>query len=255
MLMQRERPIIAIYRFFKDYANDYVEKTLVNPTTGIPFIHREQVPGKMREVHKVEYGPIGTDKTKVTMRVEDLRPKLDPGMDPQPGSAAENALIRWEIISAAYEKWLAGQEIGHDGTPLAAWSGVSPEQAEVLRQKGLHTVQELAALSETHFDRIGLGGIRKLRDQAKLFLGSVDATAYQYDIEQRDIVIAGLQDNIANLTETLKQMQHTMANLQMAQQEKAASEPVDPDDDAFSGPTADMVKVDTPRKQARGRQR
>lgn len=245
-----DKPLFAVYRFYKDYAPAFKEVRHVNPVTGIPFMLREQIEGQMREVHKVEYGPLGSDKIRVPARVDDLRPKLRPGEDPQPGSAQEQAIVKWSVIEPLYQKWLKGQEITPEGIPLAAWAGVGPEQAEALRRRDIHTVQQLAALTDTHFTNYGIAGLRNLRDHAVKFLDSSGSAAIMHELEQRDIMIAGLQDTIATMAETLKQMQHSMANMQMAQQGEPTEDP--DNDDAFGEDTGEpLIRVSTPRRKPR----
>lgn len=264
MYGQTDKPMFVIYRFFKDYAPEREERNHTNPITGEQVTLRVKVPGKLREVHKVEYGPLGSDKTKVVMPVEHLRPKLEYGIEPQEGSSQYQAVMRWSVIEPQYERWLKGLEITPEGTPLAAWSGVSPEQAELLRQRGIHTVQQLAALSDSHFERYGIGGLRNLRDNAKRFTESFDSQAFEHLITERDIVIAGMKDTIDSQTETMKQMQQMMAQMQesMAQMQQAGAAQdtakvprvVVEDDDAFSGePNPDLIAVERPRRQPRNR--
>lgn len=257
-MLPQQKPMFAVYRFFKDYAAEREVKHHTNPVTGDTVEVRVKVPGKMREVHKVEYGPLGSDKTRVTMIVDHLRPKVEYGVEPQEGSSQWQAIARWQVIEPLYERWLAGLEITPDGTPLAAWAGVGPEQAEALRMKGIHTVQQLAALSDSHFERYGIGGLRNLRDHAKRFLDTTDTAAFQSLIEERDIIIEGLKDTVANYGETLKQMQQQMALMQEQQATTSlrADEPSlplgdDDNSDAFGVADPDLVPVERPRKTAR----
>lgn len=250
MFGQSEKPMFAVYRFFKDYAPDREIRHHTNPVTGENVEIRTKIPGKLREIHKVEYGPLGSDKTRVVMPVEHLRPKVEYGIDPQEGSSAYQAIMRWSVIEPLYERWLKGLEITPDGTPLAAWSGVSPEQAEALRMKGIHTVQQLAALGDTHFERYGIGGLRNLRDNAKRYIESFDSQAFNDMIQERDIVIDGLKSTISDLGETLRQMQQQMAQMMEAKANPPQADNED-ENDAFGAADPELVPVTAPRRQAR----
>lgn len=261
--------MIAVYRFFTDYAPDVEYKTHTHPMTGEEVISRVKVPGKFREIHKVEYGPLGSDKTRVVAIVEKLKPKLEIGMDVQPGSAVEAAMVKWQFIEPLYKRWLEGQSITPDGTPLAAWSGVGPEQAEALRRRDIFTVQQLSELSDTHVMQYGIAGLRVLRDNAKRFVQTLGTVHFEEALAEKDIEIAGLRDTLSEMQQMMRQMQANMVVLQEAAARPSAAlfgeggsteqteNPDDGDtgnDDAFGGDaTEKVVKVDRPRKQARAR--
>lgn len=82
--------------------------------------------------------------------------------------------LMWNIIGPAYEAWLKNEEIPQDGTPLAAWAGVSAEKAEVLKGFGVRTVEEVASLPEALVGSIPLPSVRELKRQAALFLDGRD---------------------------------------------------------------------------------
>ena len=70
------------------------------------------------------------DRVATPLRVKEIIPKGDLSED----NPSHYALIkRWEVVGPAYEAWKKGQEVPEDGTPLAAWPGVSPEIAQRLR--------------------------------------------------------------------------------------------------------------------------
>ena len=55
------------------------------------------------------------------------------------------------------------------GTPLAEWAAVTRSQADTLRAFGVATVEQLAELSDTQVQRIGMGG-EQLRVKARAWL-------------------------------------------------------------------------------------
>lgn len=85
--------------------------------------------------------------------------------------------IRWSQIEPSYTAWLEGNAIPETGTPLGAWHGVDPEQAEALRGVGIATVEQLAAATENQLSRPPIPGMRALRDHAAQYLAGADAAA------------------------------------------------------------------------------
>lgn len=109
--------------------------------------------------------------------------------------------MRWSQIEPAYDAWKAGHEVPVNGTPLAAWAGVTSEKAEVLRRVSIRTVEEVAALSEGQMEKIPLPAMRELRKQAGIFLegkGAAEAAAREAD---RDRQIEVLMAQNADLNE------------------------------------------------------
>lgn len=58
-----------------------------------------------------------------------------------------------------------------DGTPLTAWPQLDVAQVANLRAQNIFSVEQLAAVTDTHLNNLGLGA-RVLRDQAAAFLNS-----------------------------------------------------------------------------------
>jgi hypothetical protein len=81
--------------------------------------------------------------------------------------AVEMAHLRWSIIEKHDRAWLAGQEPPVEGTPLAAWNALNPEQADVLRANSIKTVEEVAALTDAHIARLPLPNLREVIRQAR----------------------------------------------------------------------------------------
>jgi hypothetical protein len=80
----------------------------------------------------------------------------------------------WAQIQPHYLAWKEGNELPDNGTPLAAWSGVTPEQAEVLRRIGVKTIEGVASLTESILSQPPLPNLREIKAQAKLFLDGRD---------------------------------------------------------------------------------
>lgn len=76
----------------------------------------------------------------------------------------------WAQIEGAYLKWKSNEELPVDGTPLGAWPGVNPDQAEALRGAGLTSVEAVAAVSEDMLSRPPLPNMRDIKRQAQLWM-------------------------------------------------------------------------------------
>lgn len=124
--------------------------------------------------------PQGVRTHSTNHRVKDLKP------DPQHREANEGVLAliqaRWDIVGPAYEAWKAGQDMPLTGTPLAAWSTISGQQAEALRMAGFRSIEQVAEAHESQLMAIRLPNAAVLRDAARQWLGSQDASAREQRI-------------------------------------------------------------------------
>lgn len=186
-----------------------------------------QDPSRMVEEHWVEYGPIGSlDKSSTSIKVLALKPREPLSMG---NPSSEMGWMRWQIIEAAYERWLSGQEAPVEGTPLAAWNALSPEQAEVLRHRGIRTVEEVSQLTDAHVERIPLP-MRELIRQAKQFLDAADANRTSAALAEKDQQIealkaseAELRDQVASLLTKVDQLADLVAQSHQASAAKVPS--------------------------------
>lgn len=166
----------------------------------------------MRGVDWVEYGPVGSlDRSTTCCKVSSLLnvlPMVDRG-----NTAVLNAHERLSIIKPAYDAWKTGQEAPINGTPLAAWNGLSPEQAEVLRARSVRTVEELAALGDAHLERIPLPNLREIIKQANRFLQSADTVRYAQELANRDGAIEKQGALIADQAEQIRALMSKVSEL------------------------------------------
>jgi hypothetical protein len=197
-------PRIAIHRFWTEYRPERDD------------------PNKFREVDMVAYGPIGSlDRTVNIERISRLScVDSDPESD---NDAVVYASMRWEAIRPYYESWKDGREGPVDGTPLEAWNGVAPEQAEFLRARGIKSVEQLAELTEGHFSRFGLPGIRNMVSAAKRYLDSSDARKFAASMAEKDqqithqqVQISDQQAQITALLQRLDSLAESVAKQQGA---------------------------------------
>jgi predicted flap endonuclease-1-like 5' DNA nuclease len=149
----------------------------------------------------VEYGPRGeSDRTRTREKIARMS-KLQP--DDGANEVVKMAHAIWNDIKPHYDAWKAGQEIPETGTPLAAWSGVSPEQAEFLRTRGIRTVEDLADLTDTHISRMPLPNLREIIRTAKRFLEGADARVSASKITAVEEENANLKAELAEIRQML----------------------------------------------------
>lgn len=179
-----EQPMIFVKRFYTEYKTD--KKT-----------------GALKEVDWVEYGPIGSAQYLMTShRISDLQPI------PLEGKHSSNPVIqmahaRWNFIRPKYEAWKAGQNAPVNGTPLAAWNGISAGQAETLKMNGVHTVEDVAKLTDAHKNRIHISGLSNIVENAKRFLLALDKNSVTAALAEKDAQIAEMKAKQDEMIATL----------------------------------------------------
>lgn len=160
----------------------------------------------LQEEHWVSYSPAHSPLNTMTQeRVRHMIPDPDRMGNDDDGEKLKFMQYRWSQIEPAYEAFRSGREIPVNGTPLAAWSGIIPEQAEVLRQNGIRSVEEVAALTDTQIDRIKLPNVRDMRSQAKLFLDNSDKAQIAEREAKKDAVIAEMAERMAAMEALLEE--------------------------------------------------
>lgn len=105
-----------------------------------------------------------------------------------------------------YARFSARQEQIEPGYPLKEWTEISRAEAEELRYFKIHTVEQLAALTDGNAQN--MRGMLALREKAKAFLARLEAAApqekLQAELAERDSKIAVLEQNLAVLVEEMK---------------------------------------------------
>ena len=154
--------------------------------------------GGLKEVDMVEYCAVGmAGKSTTVARIADLRRVREA---PDPDDVASNiAKQRWEFIERHYIAWKSNQAVPEHGTPLAAWPGITAAQAEIFRQIGLRSVEDIANATDSVINRVQLPGVRDSQQNAKAFLESRDAARTADDLAQKDRQIAALSEQLEEL--------------------------------------------------------
>lgn len=169
--------------------------------------------GTMRGVDMVAYAPAGRQDRAVTTATVTSLSKLHPEHLAADNPAIAMAWARWRVIEPAYRAWKEGNEIPLDGTPLAAWPGISAEQCEVLKMMGIRTVEAFAEASDGIIGKVNFPSARALQTAARTWLGGADRqrTAAQ---------MANLESENASLKSDLEEMRQIILEMQREQQAK-----------------------------------
>jgi hypothetical protein len=174
-------------------------------------------PTKMKGRDWAEFGPPSLDGQVRTTTRELVSRLLDVVDQPRGlNMAVDHAKWRAEFIRKRYEDWKAGRETPEEGTPLSAWNGVAPEQGEILRTKGVKTIERLASLNDREMESIPLPGMRRLVEDAKRYIASLDTVRVAADLAAKDDKIAAQGAEIAEMREMLAEM---MAEVKAARAE------------------------------------
>jgi hypothetical protein len=100
------------------------------------------------------------------------------------------------------------QQVAHEGTPLSLWPGIGGSLVEELKFINIFTIEQLADLADTYVGKIPNGNTLK-RKAAEFVLALKDQTAVnklQSALDERDTRIAVLEENLAALSEQVKEM-------------------------------------------------
>lgn len=158
-----------------------------------------------RPVEWVEYAPVHAVMTsRIWDRVKNLMPPETMENDDD-GKKLGFMRHRWAMIEPAYDAWKKGQEIPLHGTPLAAWGGVTAEQAHALTRVGIRTVEEVAGLTDAAMGKIPLPNVRDLIAQAKAFLDTADRNVVADQLANQQTEIDTLKEQLAAAMELLEE--------------------------------------------------
>jgi hypothetical protein len=135
------------------------------------------------------------ERTKTWHRIKDIRP---PENSDRSDSMSHKVMVaRWEVISPKYEAWKRNEDLPEDGTPLAAWSGVSVEQAAHLRAMGIKTVEGVRDMGEGAFTRLPFPNARQLPKLAAAFLASVGEAEKDRELTEMRERMAAMEEMLA----------------------------------------------------------
>ena len=178
---------------------------------------------KMRGVDMVAYAPIG--KANMQLCIEAVA-RLAKVIAVEPGNENIAVLMankRWEVIKRHYDAWKHGNEVPLNGTPLAAWPGVTSEQVTVLKTMGIRTIEEIRDASEAIITRFPFPAARELQRSAGLFLASFDKDKVSKDMARLEAANAEKDSQLEEMRQMLLEMQAAQKQAKPAKNEKVAA--------------------------------
>ena len=143
--------------------------------------------------------PMGEDfeRTQTPLRIDDIDPDKFPERK-RSGDGYEFALARWKFIKPRYDAWKKGEELPEDGTPLAAWSGLTPDQVDILKSKDIRTVEEVAKSGVDVMAAMRFPNAQELPALAQAWLDGGTAA-------EKDAEIAAMKAQLATLTAAMNE--------------------------------------------------
>lgn len=147
--------------------------------------------GKAVDYVRISQRGEAADRIVAHHRVKDLTPSAKTNPESMSGRAM---LARWEVIGPAYEAWKAGTEIPDDGTPLGAWSHITPAMAEHLKRMHILTVEHVRDMSDEEAARLPFPDSRKLPKLAADFLSGKDKADMARENEELKERMAALEE-------------------------------------------------------------
>lgn len=143
------------------------------------------------------YGAPGAAQRSVVITEVKRLSQVHPADDTS-NPAVSMARMRWDAIKPQYMAWKAGQEPPVEGTPLAAWNAVTPEQAEVFKSRGIRTVEQVRDMTDAVIEGIPVPFVRELKRNAQRFLDSAEATRFAKVLADKDRALEDLQTQHAD---------------------------------------------------------
>lgn len=110
----------------------------------------------------------------------------------------QHMAARWSVVGPAYDEWKKGNQIPENGIPLAAWSGVTTDQAAFLRKMGIRTVEDVRDMGEQAISALNWPDSRKLPALARAYLEGEAAA-------EKDAKISNLEEQIEVMRQMLEE--------------------------------------------------
>lgn len=130
-------------------------------------------------------------------RIKDLRPKEGAAE----GDSAFAQAARWKAIQPKYDAWKASETLPEDGTPLAAWPGVTGDQAAFLKRMGITAVEHVRDMTDSTIAKLPFPDARKLPGLAKAYLEAQTAVEKDRELEDMRERMAAMEAMLAEKLE------------------------------------------------------
>ncbi len=158
--------------------------------------------GKMVTEDWVSYGPPGQlDRSQTPVKISMLQKVMPPQGEYHPAAQAQYEMA--QMVLKHYEMWQKGQELPIDGTPLAAWNGLTHEEVEEFHKRGIRTVEEIRDMTDALIAKLNVPRIREKKAMAQRFLDAADHNRVAAEREADREEVKSLQEQVAQLTQAL----------------------------------------------------
>lgn len=113
----------------------------------------------------------------------------------------------WDVVKPYYEAWKDGQEEPVDGTSLSAWPGCTQSMADMLRKRGIKTVEAFRKTPEAQLRNMGIPDVMGRVAAADAFLkAQAETSIVAAELKQRDDQIAALTAQVEEMADLVAQM-------------------------------------------------
>ena len=136
-------------------------------------------------------------KTQTWHRVTKLIPPESVDDNVRNSETYRDMEAKWSIIGPAYDAWKKGAELPETGTPLGAWSGVTPDMAKAFYSMGIKTVEDVAAMGDGAVSKLPFPQARKMPGMAKQWLEGQDIAARDAENEELKERLAAMEELLA----------------------------------------------------------
>lgn len=121
------------------------------------------------------------------------------------GEASDAPRLWHEVIKPVYDNWKKGEEIVHQGTPLAVLGTISPKTIQHYRMHNIHTVEQFGLIQDGDLPRLGLEA-RAHRDLCRKYVEAANSETQTIVAKQaeQDKTIADQAAELAELRALLK---------------------------------------------------
>ena len=177
--------------------------------------------GDSRMVWMIDYTP-GSEASlaRITAKLEDLVPEgwyidgtkrktknsaFSKRADDPHSAIGQMSRKRWDAIRPYYEAALKGSQVDVEGTPLGTWPGIDQRRADILRQYGIRTLEELLEMPESLTIKVSshFPDLRFYKRNAQRFIAAKDDQRAAQEIAKRDSEIDVLKNTVNELQEMM----------------------------------------------------
>jgi len=142
----------------------------------------------------------------------------------------------WGLADKMYDRWRETREMPVEGTALAMWPLISPAQVMNLQFLNLRTVEDVAGMTDSDCDRVGMGA-RGLRDQAQSWLKtSADVGKSAVEMAEMAAEVRALRAERNELITRMREMKGEIDAMKPKRGRPPKAK--DQDEDADNAPTA-----------------